>query len=163
MVAFDCLTVLELNLLVPKHRHIYRSHGELNDTFAVPRNPIFTLWALDQHMRDRRVMACLLHEDHRPIWALRLVRFPKHRVQRLLKELTFVKRSDSCRHENFESFKRVIYRCRVVQIIRVDVLNSWHTLKNRSCAHAFYRETNSCQIEVSLIDLLPNHFDNLNS
>jgi len=90
VVMFDCLPILELDLLVPVLTHVALSHARVYCEGEPARELVVFIWAYNQIMRRRRMMLRLLEVDHGTILADCLVCFSENGVQWLLKDACIV-------------------------------------------------------------------------
>lgn len=128
VITSNCLTVVESNFLVTQLIDLDVCDREGHLALAISRVSIGAVRAFDKIMGDWRVMRCLLHEQVSSVSTFGLVGFSKNWIERLLEKLTFMDQSNGASHEDFEPFQWVRAMGGVIQVPRVDVLDTWATL-----------------------------------
>ena len=100
----------------------------------------------------------LFHEDVGPILASGLKGFAKDWVQGFFKDFGAVEISYRIDHNKFQSLKRVVNTCSVIQVNRAGCLGFRHYFKNRAWRHTLDGETHLGEVEIAAPDIGPKLF-----
>ena len=102
-------------------------------------------------------MSCLLTIYLSSILTNCLKSLPKNGIQRLLKDRCVIVPVDGLYYDKFEAFKRIREWGCIVKINWHCTVKEWDGLQKWLRTHAFYWETDLCQIKFTIQDLLTGH------
>ena len=90
VIEADCMAIFESDLFVTKGMQIARVYSNFDTVLGPACQSVVLVWSFDVKVRNRWMVACLLHVNVSPILAASLECFTEDRVQGLLKNLLFV-------------------------------------------------------------------------
>lgn len=149
-IKLDLLPIFECQQLVPDRPDMSRVKSRFREVTRPARDLVVLVRTLDEEMRRRRVVTCLLIVDRSTVLAMPFVGLSENWVERFLEPVFKIEVRQGANDCVFHPLDQTRFECGLVPVDTETARHSSLHFQHRTRRHAFDWKTNSRQIERAI-------------